>query len=175
MNSIKSRKPNRLKNNNYASNGFYFITICIKNRQGFFGKIKNLEMILNPFGLIANKCWLDLPNHYKNCILHEYIIMPNHVHGIVEINNNVGAGFKPAPTFTSQSTIVNHPIKTHGLSEIIRGFKTFSSRRINEQLKINNYKIRFQWQRSFYDHIILNEQSFYNIRNYIINNAAHRN
>jgi REP element-mobilizing transposase RayT len=81
--------------------------------------------------------------------------MPNHVHGIIVIDNEnvVGNGLKPFPT--------------HGLSEIIRGFKTFSSRKINEEIEIDN---KFQWQKSFYDHIIRDERSLDLIREYVQNN-----
>lgn len=153
---MKHRKLNRLENYDYSQNGMYFITICTKNREYFFGEIKNGEIILNDTGKIIKKCWLDLPNHYKNCILDEWAIMPNHFHGIIEIRHDiVETGFKPVPT-----ELIN---KTHSLSEFIRGFKTFSSRRINE-LNGKNY---FQWQRSFYDHIIRNDESLNKIREYI--------
>jgi putative transposase len=125
-------------------------------------------MELNTFGKITNDCWLDLLNHYQNCWLDEFVIMPDHVHGIVKIKDNtnseltrspsVGNGLKPFPT--------EKTMKIHGLSEIIRGFKTFSSRRINEQ----HPDSLFRWQKSFYDRIIRNENEFYAIRNYIINN-----
>jgi len=82
--------------------------------------------------------------------------MPNHIHGIVVIHNNntVGNGFKPFPT--------------HGLSEMLRGFKTFSSREINKKIKSDN---KFQWQKSFYDHVIRNEKSLHNLRHYITFNS----
>ncbi len=95
--------------------------------------------------------------------------MPNHVHGIVVINNVsvvVGTGFKPVPTpMTPTPTITS---KHHSLSEIMRGFKTFSSRRINE----NNSQNIFRWQRSFYDHVIRDENSLNHIRQYIRDNPA---
>jgi REP element-mobilizing transposase RayT len=130
----------------------------------------------------VKKCWLDLPNHYKHCKLDEFIIMPNHIHGIIIIENNnarndlklfhtsppVRNGFKP---FHTLSPVRNgfkpfHEPKQYGLSEIIRGFKTFSSRQINE----TNPTHAFQWKKSFYDHVIRNEESLNNIRQYIINN-----
>lgn len=138
----------------YSQEGCYFVTICTKNRLDWFGKIENEDMALNKYGRILQKCWLDLPNHYHNIVLDEFVIMPNHVHGIIAIT--VGNGLKPFPTG-----------KNHGLSEIIRGFKTFSSRRINE-LPENDHK--FVWQKSFYDHIIRDEESLHNIRQYIRNN-----
>ena len=114
-------------------------------------------MVLNKYGNIIKECWKGLTDHYVNCILDEFVIMPNHIHGIIQIDNHqiVGTGLKPVPT-----------VKNHGLSEIIRGFKTFSSRNINNLLKEG----KFQWQRSFYDHIIRDQKSLLNIRNYIIEN-----
>jgi len=90
--------------------------------------------------------------------LDSFIIMPNHVHGIIQINySNVEMGFKPIST---------GKIKRYPLSEIIRGFKTFSSRKIN----LNDSNINFKWQKSYYDHIVRDEEDLNRIRNYIQNN-----
>jgi len=157
---MDQRKPNRLKNYDYAQNGYYFVTICTHNRQEWFGKIKNGAMELNRNGEIVLIGWNDLPKHYRNIALDEFIVMPNHVHGIVVIDN-VGNGLKPFPTNETQNP------RNRGLPEIIRGLKTFSSRRINETMKIGN---KFHWQKSFYDHVIRNEMSLNHIREYIRNN-----
>jgi REP element-mobilizing transposase RayT len=146
-----------LKSYDYSQDGYYFVTICAENRKEWFGKVEKGEMILNQYGKIANQCWDDLPNHYLNCSLDSFVVMLNHIHGIIVIINKdvtiVGNGLKPFPT--------------HGLSEMIRGFKTFSSRKINEEIKNDN---KFQWQKSFYDHVIRNETELYRIRDYIKNN-----
>ena len=149
------RKPNRLRDYDYSQDGYYFITICTRGRKEFFGNIREGKLDLNRYGETVNQCWHNLPRHYPNCSLDSFVIMPNHVHGIIVIDNEnvVGNGFKPFPT--------------HGLSEIIRGFKTFSSRKINEEIEIDN---KFQWQKSFYDHIIRGESSLDLIREYIQNN-----
>ena len=114
-------------------------------------------MVLNGLGYIVKKCWYDLPKHYHNCILDQFVVMPNHVHAIIKISDppdiTVGAGLKPAPT--------NHP-----LTEILRGFKTFSSRRINE-IMINK---KFKWQRSYHDRIIRNYRELCIKRKYIFDN-----
>jgi len=153
---MRERKRTRLENYDYSKNGYYFITICAENREEWFGKVEKEEMILNQYGKIVNQCWDDLPSHYFNCSLDTFVIMPNHIHGIIVIlnNNTVGNGLKPFPT--------------HGLSEMIRGFKTFSSRKINEEIKNDN---KFQWQKSFYDHVIRNEKSLHNLRHYITFNS----
>jgi putative transposase len=92
------------------------VTVCAHNRACVFGEIVNGEMRLNDAGRMVHAVWEDLPHHYAGIELDAFVVMPNHVHGIIFI---VGAGFKPAPT-------------KYGLPEIVRGFKTFSSRRINE-------------------------------------------
>jgi REP element-mobilizing transposase RayT len=119
------------------------------------GEIKDGTMISTQYGEIVSRCWEDLSDHYGNVKLDAFVVMPNHVHGIVVIDYHVGNGFKPFPT------------KRHGLSEIMRGFKTFSSRRINERLNGNG---RFQWQKSFHDHIIRGERDLTRVREYIMNN-----
>lgn len=153
---LTDRKSNRLQSYNYSQVGYYFVTVCANKRIEWFGKIENGEMGLNEYGNIVLRCWNDLPNHYAHAKLDIFTIMPNHIHGIIIIENvPVGEGFKPSPTIN------------HGLPEIIRGFKTFSSRRINERIICGN---RFQWQRSFYDQIIRGEEALARMREYILNN-----
>lgn len=138
----------RLKNWDYSKSGWYYVTICTKNRERIFGNILNKQMILNKKGEIARNCWDDLVNHYFNIKLDEYIIMPNHVHGIIAITNPVSA-------------------KQHSLSEIIRGFKTFSARKINKLYNRSGIPL---WQPRFYEHIIRTNNDLSRIRKYIRNN-----
>ena len=148
------RKSIRLKEYDYSQAGTYFVTICTQDRECLFGQIVDENMILNENGKIVLSCWNDLPNHYSHVRLDAFQIMPNHVHGIIFI---VGAGFKPAPT----------PTKRHGLPEIVRAFKTFSARRINESRRTPGESI---WQRNYYNRIIRNEDELNRIREYIIDN-----
>jgi putative transposase len=86
------RRSIRLKDYDYSQDGAYFVTICVHNRESLFGKIANEKMILNDVGKIAEQCWCEIPQHYPNVILDKYIVMPNHVHGILIIDNpSVGA------------------------------------------------------------------------------------
>lgn len=85
------RRSIRLKGYDYSREGLYFITICCQNRAHYFGEIINEEMQLNEIGEIAQKCWRDIPNHFKNVLLHTFVVMPNHIHGIIEIVTPVGA------------------------------------------------------------------------------------
>ncbi|MCU0237476.1 MAG: transposase [Acidobacteria bacterium] len=114
-------------------------------------------MELNDCGHIVRESWLALPDHYSCCRLHEFMIMPNHVHGIIEIavGPNVGAGLQPA--------------RSYSLTEIVRAFKTFSSRTINQKYPEGF----FQWQRSFHDRVIRDKGELTAIGRYIIENPRH--
>ena len=82
------RRSTQLQGYDYSKDGMYFITICTYEKQRPFGYIENANMYLNKTGIVANKCWLDIPLHYPNVVLHDFIIMPDHVHGIIELANN---------------------------------------------------------------------------------------
>jgi REP element-mobilizing transposase RayT len=154
----RKRRPNslRLPHHDYSQMGAYFVTICTKHRLMIFGGVVKEQMIKNDAGKIVQQCWEDLPNHY-DCTLGEFVVMPNHIHGIVILGqeeqlsgDRVGAGLRPTPTV--------------GLPEIVRALKSFSARRINEQQRSPGRTI---WQRGFYDHIIRDDESLGNITEYI--------
>jgi len=89
--NIRNRKRTRLRKYDYSITGWYYVTICTKDHINRFGKIINEKMVLNDLGKIAEECWLDIPKHYIESELDEYIIMPNHIHGIIIIDyDNVG-------------------------------------------------------------------------------------
>lgn len=166
---MKTRKSNRLPGYDYSRNGMYFVTVCSRERECIFGTICDGKMMLNDCGKIVEKTWLDLPNHNHDISLDAFIVIPNHVHGIIRVGTGskpvlhtkpdldskpfpkIRAGLEPAPT----------------LSEIIRQFKTFSARRIN---RIRNTRGTPIWQRSFYDEIIREPETLVKIRNYIRKN-----
>ena len=97
MNLVRSkeRRLNRLKNYNYSQDGYYFVTLCTKNQEEYFGEIKNDEMVLNDSGKITKNCWLDISNHFLNTLLDEFIIMPNHLHGIIIVGYNDRCTLQP--------------------------------------------------------------------------------
>ena len=156
---MRVRKQQRLQEYDYRSPGIYFVTITLDNKKFVFGKIIDEKMYLNKYGKILNECWRDLPNHYMNIELDKYVIMSDHFHGIIQIIDRIYVrnGFKPFRTGN----------KIHGLPEIIRAFKTFSSRKINDLQS----KKSFKWHKSFNDRIIRkNGYELERFRNYIINN-----
>jgi len=160
-NNLRTRKPTRQKGIDFTRPGFYFVTICTKEKEEILGKVVGENMEANDYGRIVKECWLDLPNHYRCCRLHEFVVMPNHVHGIVEIvrGSDVGAGLQPARSFPNPAS----------LSEIIRAFKTFSSRAINQKYPDG----LFQWQRSFHDRVIRDKGELTAIGRYIVENPRH--
>ncbi len=159
MKEFHVRKPIRLQTYDYSQSGYYFVTICTKNRENLFGNITNCEMMLNKLGEIVDCVWNDLKNHNKNIAMDVHCMMPNHVHGILGI---VGNGSKPFLENTE-----------HGIPEIIRQFKTFSSRYANDYLKRNGLEpFPTMWQKSYHDHIIRGEADYLRILQYIDENAA---
>ncbi|MFZ2189428.1 MAG: hypothetical protein WA057_02085 [Candidatus Magasanikiibacteriota bacterium] len=90
----KYRIPSsRLDGYDYSQNGNYFITICVHEKQHYFGEVVNGKMKLSPLGLVAQKCWQEIPGHFHHVCLDEFIIMPNHVHGIININHGLASRF----------------------------------------------------------------------------------
>jgi len=121
-----------LRGYDYTWQGAYFITICTKDKLCIFGQIIENTMKLNPLGKIAESVWKEIPLHYPEVNNEVYIVMPNHIHGIITIDGVGRAGSKPAPT------------EKKPLFEIVRAFKTYSSRRINE---LRNSQGTTAWQR----------------------------
>jgi len=156
----QNRRSIRLRGYDYSQAGAYFVTVCAQDRLCLFGGIADGEMRLNDAGRTVQTVWDALPDHYPQVEMDVCVIMPNHVHGIIILA--VGAGFKPAPTKPA-------PAMRHGLPEIVRAFKTFSARRINEMRGMPGGKI---WQRNYYEHIIRNDDELNRIREYIANNPA---
>ena len=122
-----------------------------------FGDVMQDKMQLNDSGRLVLDCWNDLPNHYLHVELDEFVVMPNHIHGIIVLTPAERAGLKPART-------TRHP-----LSEIVRAFKTFSARRINALSITQGQPV---WQRNYYEHVIRNEKTLQAVREYILNNPA---
>jgi putative transposase len=149
-------KPTRLKEYDYSNVGWYYVTICTQKHAMYFGRVKNKEIQKNVLGKIADKYWKEIPKHFPEVELDEYIIMPNHIHGIIIINDVVGDAKFASPTDRTKMT----------LSKVIQQFK----RAVTIEVKTSFPKSNFRWQRSFYDRIIRNDKELYFIRRYIKQN-----
>ena len=132
-----------------------------------FGEIIDGEMVLNALGEIVQFTWNDLPDHNPDIALDDFVIMPNHIHGIINIFEPVGAGSQPARI--NGVGLEPTPTKNVALSEIVRQFKTFSARRINALRKKPGISV---WQRNYYDHIIGSDKEYEQIAAYIANNPS---
>ena len=166
---IHHRQSIRLKSHDYSQEGYYFVTICTKNKIEYFGEIINGKMILNEMGKITKKQWLWLAEQYDYVKLDEWIIMPNHLHGIliIEIDGDIGGAGRHLPL---QQQYEQQSRKIKPLSELIGAFKTTSSKLIHRMDGSRPASTEFQWQRNYYDHIIRDEKSLDKIREYIRNN-----
>ena len=140
MNNLKNRKSIRLKTYNYQKIGAYFITICIQNRENRLGNIINDEMVLNHAGIMSNQWIENLSEHFDNISINHKIVMPNHIHFIIEIkyyNQNTANIPKMIQWFKTMST-----------NQYIRGVKNDIYPPFNKRI----------WQRNYYEHIIRNEK-----------------
>ena len=172
---IYHRHSIRLTGYDYTQNGCYFLTICTRNRECLFGEIQNAMMFLSDIGMKVNECWLDIPNHFPQIVLHEYVIMPNHLHGIIEINNtntiesNIGVivganNHSPLRSPQPQTTPSLLQFRPNGTSRtvgsVVRGFKIGVTKQVGFS----------PWQRNYYEHIIRNGESYNIIVQYMAQN-----
>ncbi|MBS1257074.1 MAG: hypothetical protein MAG551_00109 [Candidatus Scalindua arabica] len=167
-------ESSRLKDWDYSSSGYYYLTICTRDRICYFGDVVNGKMVLSPTGEAVYQCWQEIPKHFSFVRLDGFIIMPNHVHGIIIIDKthvetqNL-ASLRYENDMDSQKP--NEPQNKFGpqsknIASIIRGFKIGVTKFAKKQ------KIPFGWQPRFYDHIVRDEKDLNRIRQYMVNNPT---
>ena len=173
----KYRNSIRLKGWDYTRPGNYFVTICTKHRLHHLGEIRNGIIGLSEPGIIAHAYWLEIPDHYSHVVLDDFVVMPNHIHGILKLKQNDDLKEKtdvdPLNSTDLQQSNQHKTLKqlskispqSGSLSEIIRTYKGAVTRWCNK-----NAFEEFAWQRRFYDHIIGHRRSLNKIREYIRNN-----
>jgi len=172
---LPRRIRNRLADFDYSADSIYFITSCIHNKMCYFGVIENGEMKLNRYGQIALQQWQWLQSQYPYIISHAFTVMPNHIHAVLQINHQIANN--KTPPYTDSSRAVPTPpvpmqttVKIKSVSELIGAYKTT----VSKQIHILGFT-GFQWQRSFFDHIIRNEKSYIRIIDYIQTNPQRWN
>ncbi|MFC2110838.1 transposase [Bacteroidota bacterium] len=173
----KYRIPStRLQNWDYGWNAAYFITICTQNMEHYFGDISNGKMKLSEIGELANRFWNEIPNHFPFVKLDAFVVMPNHIHGILIIDNPIKNNNNPPVETLHATSLRSLPMKNQKMADIspkpgslptiVRSYKsavTKHARKTNPN---------FAWQPRFHDHIIKNNKSLIRIQNYIINNPT---
>jgi REP element-mobilizing transposase RayT len=173
-------KTTRLQKWDYGDIGYYFVTICTINKINYFGHIKNGKMILSDIGKMAEKYWREIPIHFPHVKLDEYVVMPNHIHGIIQIINKCAHyngnayhnGRDEACLVSTTKNIIKQPKpnispKSGSIPVIIGSYKSTCTREIN---KLPNQLRYFRWQSRYYDRIIYYENKLNYVRYYIINN-----
>jgi REP element-mobilizing transposase RayT len=199
---IHHRRSIRLKGYDYAQAGLYFVTICVQDRACLFGEITDGQMRCNDAGTMVENEWLKLPERFTNIHLHEYIVMPNHFHAILEI---VGETLVVAPVMVSRVDTQNETVspvmvflvdtqnddntqngqpqgiaptvdiqKNKTVGDMVGAFQSIVTVEYIRGVK-NMGWTPFNgklWQRNYYEHIIRDEKSYHTISKYIINNPA---
>ena len=172
------RKSPRLRGYDYSQEGAYFVTICTAGRTHLFGKIVDGVTVLNTLGQIAESGWAEIPTHFPQVELDLYVIMPNHVHGIVFIVDAPGDTKMMRTVGTRHASSLRQPlpkqwrpngVKSGSLGAIVGSYKSATTKRIK---RLGDTSETLVWQGRYYDHIIRNEQSLNKIREYILYNPA---
>ncbi len=165
--AIHHRKSIRLKNYDYSQADLYFITACVENRYCLFGHIANDSMILNDAGNMIASQWNELNNRFPSIALHEYVVMPNHFHGIIEFVGAIPCG---CPEFVAYQGQPQGIAPTVG--DVVGAFKSLSTNEYIQNVKQNDWQpfAGKLWQRNYYEHIIRNEEEYLKIAEYIQNN-----
>jgi putative transposase len=179
------RRSIRLKGYDYSRPGAYFVTICTQDRACLFGDVIHQDMSLNGAGAIVQKTWIDLPNRFPTIQLDEFVVMPNHVHGIIVMTDNhtttVGAGLAlphnhthnhdPRGIFGTGSsnlgTCQGAASSAPALGDVVRVFKSISAIAVNRFLSRLGQPL---WQRNYYERIVRDPVALSNIRRYIKTN-----
>ena len=178
---IHHRRSIRLPDYDYSQPGFYFITLCTQNRLHLFGEISDDIMLLNDAGKMVHRIWNEIPIHYKPFAIHDFVVMPNHIHGILEITTNTtpsnGSNTKKgqpqgvAPT--TRKTNLRRP-RVEQLSDIVGRYKSLTTKRYIDGVHHQGWRpfnTRI-WQRNYWEHIIRDENEHQKIAQYIIENPA---
>jgi REP element-mobilizing transposase RayT len=177
-NRTRNRRSIRLKEYDYSRAGYYYITICTHNREHLFGNIEHGTMRHNDSGTIALNEWTRTPEMRPNISLDAFVIMPNHLHGIIIINGVIGDDSRNGDSFLRTGTMHRAPMEnpvyeqfgkptSNTIPTIIRGFKAAVTKQVNIIRKTPGVPV---WQRNYYEHIIKDEKSYYAITEYIKKN-----
>jgi len=183
---VRNRHTTRLPGYDYTQPGGYYVTIVTRGRDPVLGAVVDGVVVLATPGVIVQKAWRSLPHHFANVVLDEFVIMPNHVHGIVMITDGirvkpnmmdgncrgeasgmgcVGSTVTPFP----DASPLPHGTQRGSFGAILQNFKSISARRINA---MQNTPGQPFWQRNYYEHVIRNETDLQKIRQYIHDNPS---
>jgi REP element-mobilizing transposase RayT len=165
------RRSVRLPSHDYSTAGAYFITVCTWNRECLFGEVVGGEMQLNEYGEVVRACWMSIPEHVPQTTVDVFVVMPNHVHGVVWINRQGGA--TDGRGIDGRGTACRAPTGEFGrpvvgsLATIVRSFKSAATKRLNDRRHGPGLPV---WQRNYYEHVVRDEDELHRIHQYIADN-----
>ncbi len=160
-----TRRLVRLPDYDYSQDGAYFVTVRTTQGRCVFGEVTDNTSLLNRLGLLVSQCWSDIPAHFQHVSLDEFVVMPNHLHGIVLLStadndwNATNRGGLPGGS--------RPRLRIPTLADIVGAFKSAVTRRLNE---LRGTPAARLWQRSYYEHVIRNETALQEVRRYIVEN-----
>ncbi len=162
------RRSIRLKDYNYAQTGAYFVTVCTHEWECVFGNVIDGEVQLNKYGKIVTACWEEIPNHFMGTELDAFVVMPNHIHGVVVIANGEK---QPASARATHASPLQRPCgpQPKSIGSIIGAFKSASTKGVNEMRQTPGMPL---WHRNYYEYVIRDENELARIREYIAANPA---
>ena len=175
----RTRRSSRLQGYDYAQAGAYFVTLCTHQRALLFGSVRGGAVMQSTAGVIAAERWAAIPQHHPHVALDAFVVMPNHIHGILVITDHL-VGTTPALSDTPANRVHSSdrvgpadracPVPTTAsLSTVIGSYKSGVTRRVRHTYNAPDLMV---WQGRFYDHIIRHERALNNVRAYIQNNPA---
>ena len=187
---IHHRRSVRLKDYDYSQAGAYFVTVCAWKKEYLFGEISEGKVSCSDVGEIISDVWRKLADRFASMELDEFVIMPNHIHGIIVLNVGVGlalpgslpdtigkmkpkqkgaASGAPTKNNVTNPNAINQGVINHAptLGDIMRTFKSVSTITVNRRLDRQGYPL---WQRNYYEHVIRDERELHSIREYIRDN-----
>lgn len=177
---IHHRQSVRLREYDYAGGGGYFVTLCAWQRECLFGDVMDGGMRVNELGRVAGECWAAVPEHFPHVQLDAFVVMPNHLHGILIFDHRhpaVGAqhaapvhgAADKMPGAMGKRGITPNNVIPGSLGAVIRSFKSAVTKRINAMRDNPGCPV---WQRNYYEHVIRDERDLHAIRQYIVDNPA---
>lgn len=165
------RQSIRLPGYDYTQAGAYFVTLIAQQRECLFGAIVAGEMRLNEWGELVAMGWRDLPRHFANLTLDEWVVMPNHLHGIIVLSKGEASAAevltRPNKVRADASPLPPHGTAPGSVGAILQNYKSVTTRKINHQRRTPGIPV---WQRNYYEHIIRDDAALARIRHYILNN-----
>lgn len=162
------RRSVRLKGYDYAQSGVYFTTICTEQRDCLSGEVVDGTMRLNPYRAAAAASWNGIPEHFASADVDEFVVMPNHIHGVVLIipAADVGMGVLGTACRAPTAESFGRPV-SHSLATILRSFKSATTKQINEMRATPGTRV---WQRNYYERVLRDDRELDAVREYITRN-----